>query len=115
MKKDLALYKLLLDGQLPLSEGEDLNTHHITEDNTISSFRRDDELLVTQENQPNNKVRPHCPIHEHEISPLVQDSRRDSPPVEDSISLRDRGNSTLVGQTNTGPLLWRSKRGRIPQ
>ena len=47
IKQDIALYELLLDDQLFLSKGEDLNTHRVTEDSTRSLSRRDDELLVT--------------------------------------------------------------------
>jgi len=41
------LYALLLDGQLSLDEGKDLNTHCVIEDSTLPLSRRDDELLVT--------------------------------------------------------------------
>jgi len=113
IKKDLVLYEVPLDDQLSLSEGENLNTHHFTEDGAISLSGRDDELLVIQENQPANEVRPYSPIHEHEVSPLIQDSRSDSLPIMDSIPLRHRGRSTSMGQTSTGPLLQRSERERI--
>jgi len=78
IKKDLALYELLLDDQLSLGDGEDLNTHRVTKNSTILLSRRDDELLVTQENQPDNEVRPHSPIYEYEVSALLQDSRSDT-------------------------------------
>ena len=77
---------------------------------------RDDELLVTHENPPENEVRPPSLVHEHEhdVSPLVQDNGNDSLSAEDSIPLRDRGRNTSVGQASTGHLLRSSKRGRIP-
>ena len=118
IKSDLALDELPLDDQLSLSEGENFNTHRITKDS-----RRDEQLLLNQENQPDNEVRPqnqpdnevrpHSPIHEHEVSPVVHNDRNDSPPVEDSIPLRDRGRNSSVGQTNTGRQLRMSEHGRI--
>ena len=58
------------------------------------------------------------PSHEHEVEhgvvPPVQDRRVNSPPIEDSHSLIDRGRYSSVGQSSTGPLLWRSERERIP-
>ena len=41
IKQDIALYELPLDDQLSLGEGEDLNTHRITEYGI-----RDEQLLV---------------------------------------------------------------------
>ena len=117
IKNDLALYELPLNDPLSLGEGEDFITHRTTEDS-----RQDAQLLVNQEDQPdtelrpqNHEVRPHSPIYEPAVSPLVQDDRSDSPPVEDSIPLRDRGRNSSVGQTSTGPQLRRSERGRIPR
>mgnify|MGYP007039542892 CR=1 FL=1 len=43
----------------------------VTDDSILPLFGRDDELLVTQENQPENKVCPLSPVHEHGVSPLV--------------------------------------------
>jgi len=120
IKNDVALFGLPLDDQLSLNEEEDLNTHRITEDSI-----RDEQLLVNQENQLNtevrlhnpteNEVRPRSPIHEPAVSPLVQDDRSDSLPVEDSIPLRDKGRCSSVGQTSTGPQLRTSEDGRIPR
>ena len=108
IKQAIALYELPLDDHLSLGEGEDLNTHRITEDSI-----RDEQLLVNQENQLNTKVHPHnptkhevrhrSPIHEPAVSLPVQDDRSDSLPIEGSIPLRDSGRSSSVGQTNTGP------------
>jgi len=109
------LYELPLNDRLSLDEREDLNTHHVTEDSTLPLFGRDDELLVALENQPQNKVRPSSPVYEHEVSPLVQRNDNDSLSTEDSILLRDRGRNTSEGQTNAGPVLRRSERGRIPR
>jgi len=111
IKQDIALYELPLDDQLLLSEGEDLNTHSVIEDSTIPLSGRDDELLVAQENQPENKVRPPSPVHEHEheheVSPLVQDNDNDSFSTEESIPLGDRGRNTSEVQNSTEPMLQR--------
>ena len=32
---------------------------------------RDDEILATQENQPDGEIYPQFPIYEHKVSPLV--------------------------------------------
>jgi len=119
IKNDLASYELPLDDQLSLGE-EDFSTHRTTEDS-----RQDVPLSVNQEGQPDtevrpqiqldNEVRPHSPINEHEVSPAVQHNRSDSPPVKDSIPLRDRGRNSSVGQTSTGAQLQRSEGGRIPR
>ena len=66
------MYELKEDHLLSLGEGENLNTHHVMEDSVLPLSRRDDEILVTQENQSRNKVHPHALIHVHEPSPLVQ-------------------------------------------
>jgi len=85
------LYELPPNDRLSLDEGEDLNIHRVTEDSTLPLFGRDDELLVAQDNQPENEVRPPSPVHEYEVSPLFQHNDIDSLSTEDSIPLRDRG------------------------
>ena len=85
------MYELPLGDQLSLDEGENLNTHDVTKDSTPPLSGRDDELMVTQENQPENEVHPPSPVQEHQVSPLVQYSSDDSLPVEDSVPLIDRG------------------------
>jgi len=47
IKQDMTLYELPPNDRLSLSEGEDLNTHHVTEDSPLLLFERNDELLVT--------------------------------------------------------------------
>jgi len=119
IRKDLVLDELQQDDLLFLYEGENLNTHNVTKGSALPLSGRDDEILVTQENQPRNEVHPHSSIHEFEISPLIQiptsprDSGSDSPLVEDSTHPRDRGMNTSVGQTSTGPILMISDHGRI--
>ena len=56
VKMDLALYELPLDDQLSLGEGENMSTHCVTKGST-PLIGRDDELLVTQENQYEVEVR----------------------------------------------------------
>ena len=89
---NLALYELPLDDQLYLGEGKNFNTHCVAEDN-IPLFRRDDELLVTQENQHRAEVRPSSPNHEHKVE--HENRRIDSPPIKDFSSLRDRERHTF--------------------
>ena len=60
IKMDLALYESPLDDHLSLGEGENMNTHRVTEDST-PSIKRYDELLVTQENQHDVGVRSSSP------------------------------------------------------
>ena len=43
----------------------------------------------------------------------VLDSKSDSLPIGDSISIRDRRRSTIMGKTSIGSLLRRSERGII--
>jgi len=111
------LYELPLDDQLSLDEEEDLDTHHVTKDSTLSLSGRDDELLVARENQPENEVCPPCPVHkhEHDVNPLAQDNGNDSLSAEDSVPLRDRGRNTSGGQASIGPMLRKSENGRIPR
>jgi len=90
---DLALYELPLDDQLSLSEGENINTHHVTEDSTPLT-RRDVEFLVAQENQHEVEGPSSSPNHEHEVE--HENRSIASPPIEDSPSLRDRGRHTSV-------------------
>ena len=58
--------------------------HRVTEDNTLLTGR-EDELLVTQENQHEIEVQSSSPNHEH----TIEDENRsvDSPPIEDTPSL----------------------------
>ena len=114
IKQDTMLDELPLNDWLSLGDGEDLNTHRVTEDSTLPLFGRDDELVVSQEKQPENEVRPPSPIYEHEVSPLVQHNDNDSLSAKDFIPLRDRGRNISEGQTNTGYVLRRSEGGRIP-
>jgi len=74
-------------------------------------------LLVAQENQPENEIRPPSPVyeHEHEGSPLVQDNSNDSLSTEDSTPLRDKGKNISEGRTSIGPVFWRNEHGRIPR
>jgi len=71
--------------------------------------------LVTHENQHGTEVHSSSPNLEHEVSPLIQDRRVDSPPIEGSLSLKDKERHTSVDHTSIGSLLWRRKRGRIPR
>ena len=71
---DLVLHELPLDDPLSLGEGEDINTHCVTEDSTLLTGR-DDELLVTQENQHDVDVRSLSPNQEREGSLSLRDRR----------------------------------------
>ena len=72
-------------------------------------------MLVTHENQHGTEVHSSSPNLEHEVSPLIQDRRVDSPPIEDSSSLRDRGSHISVSQSNIGSPLRRNECGKIPR
>ena len=115
INQDTTLYELPPNDRPSLSEGEDFNTHRVTEDSTLPLFRRDDKLLVSQENQPENDIRPPSLVHEHDVSPLVQYNDNDSLSTEDSIPLRDRGRNTSEGEPLTGPVLRTSECGRMPR
>jgi len=47
INQDTTLYELPPNDRPSLSEGEDFNTHRVTEDSTLPLFRRDDKLLVS--------------------------------------------------------------------
>jgi len=120
IKKDLALYELPLDDQLSLGEGENIETHHVIEDST-PLIGREDVLLVTQENQHVVEVRSsslnheHSPNHEHDVVSEHENRSVDSPPIEDSPSLSNKGRHSSVSQTNIGTQLRKSECGRIPR
>ena len=59
IKKNLQLYKLQLDNQLALGEGENLNPHHVIKDSTFGTpplSKKYIENLSTLENQPKRLI-----------------------------------------------------------
>jgi len=68
---DLVLHELPLDDPLSLGEGEDINTHCVTEDSTLLTGR-DDELLVTEENQHEVEVRSSSPIRNMRLNMRIK-------------------------------------------
>ena len=58
IKKDLKLFELQQDDILSLDEGKNLYIHRVTEESTLPTSERDDEILVAYEKQPENEVYP---------------------------------------------------------
>ena len=93
-----------------------MNSHQVTKDRVL---QRDIENLSIPESKPERQVHSLSPNSAYQVSPHVQHSGSGSlerENYEDSIPLEDRGSgSSLTQQTNVGPSLRRSERGKIPR
>jgi len=122
IKQVLQLYELQLDHEPSLGEGKNVLPQRVTKDMT-HLLQRNAETLSVPESQPESQVPSRSPNSDHPdsdhaVSPNAQDSGSGSlerENNEDSIPLEDRGSgSSLTQQTNVGPSLRRSERGKIP-